>query len=210
MTPADDPLPEFPPESTWLDASPPDIAPDFVGRTLARLRDVSLVAPEARAAHDERMLARLDLPREVLDADVPPPASPGFVDGVLAGLRRQREEELTGALHAYRVPEPSPEFVARTLAALRVQHRRPVLRFVRSRTALVAAVLLAALSLVLRGLADERPSESHIAATVAVGIPSGGPSLLAALVQAAERDADDLPLLAADASPWAVAPGGGR
>lgn len=208
MTPPENPMPEFPPESEWLACEPPSVGPEFVGATLARLRDAALLQPDPRAAGDERTLARLDLPREVLDAGAPPAASPRFVDGVLAAWKRDREVAVDRALPAYRVPPPSPDFVARTLRALR-RERSPRLRLVA--TAVVAAIAAAAaLLLWLRtGEAAQLP-ESRLVQAVAAGAPAASPSLLSTLLLASERDADDLPIVPLDAFQLVAAEGSPR
>lgn len=204
MTRPDEPLPEFPPEANWLDAMPPEVSPEFVGRTIARLRDVGLVAEDARREADERALARLDLPRAELDAEGPDGPSPSFVDAVMAEWRLLRDAPLQEALPHYRVPAPSAEFVATTLRALQPA-RRHRLRLLLAPAAVLAAV--AAALLVWVSLRREVASpEAALAQAVGIGAPADGPTLLGALLAAREYD-DDLPV--APPKGWQTTPTGG-
>lgn len=198
----DDDLPPFPPESEWLGCEPPTIGDDFVGRTLARLRDCSLLGDDPRRGPDDRALARLDLPDAAHDADQVPEPSPSFVDAVMAEWRLSRDQSVREALPQYRVPEPSPEFVAKTLAALRERPRRS-LRLVQGAIAAIAGL---AAALVLWLAVRETPSspEAALAQAVGIGAPADGPSLLGALLAAREFAGDELPIAPAADLPSAT------
>ncbi|MBX3465246.1 MAG: hypothetical protein KF830_18920, partial [Planctomycetes bacterium] len=103
----------FPAEHEWLELQlPPGLEPpaDFVDRTLQAITG----RPEPGAADDdERLLAAAHH-----DAFAPPPPSPSFVDDTLAAIERDRRQRWREVLTRHVAPEPSADFVARTLAAL--------------------------------------------------------------------------------------------
>ncbi|MCB9878225.1 MAG: hypothetical protein H6835_11560 [Planctomycetes bacterium] len=124
----DGPLGEhgFPGEADWLDLPMPELpegplAPegaaadagvdDFVSRVLrARDEDRQLDAG----------LARLDqeLPKALLQHFAPPPIGDDFVESAVAAIQLDRQRRWRALLARYVAPEPSPEFVNRTLDAL--------------------------------------------------------------------------------------------
>src|SRR5262245_45728375 len=156
--PLDDPEgPPFPPEAGWLELEPPPVGDDFVGRTLARLKHVGIVAPgddaaELEAAEDDSgQLLRPDLLAQ-LRAPAP---SRAFVDRALGRGMRARADAWSRLLLRYDAPEPTPDFVARTLAALAPLPRRAGGRLRRFALVLLPLAAAAALLLLLR---PQRPA----------------------------------------------------
>ncbi len=108
----------FPSEREWLHLElPPDAldaprsADAFVARTLDAWRD------ERRLDQD---LAALDaaLPPAVLGAFAAPPPTADFVDRCAKAIHDERRQRWQQMLARHVAPEPSPQFVSRTLAAL--------------------------------------------------------------------------------------------
>lgn len=133
----------FPPERDWLELAPPPIGADFVGRTLARLRDAGLLAPGTPEA------AAPELPQGLLATHAPPPPAADFVERTWQRIRADRADRWRRLLLRYEAPLPRADFVDRTLAALRgtAAPRRRILPRL-SASGWVAAVAAAVLLLV--------------------------------------------------------------
>lgn len=190
----------FPPESEWLSLAPPSVSPEFVGLTLARLRDVGLVRRDPLDESADRAFARLDLPRERLATEVPPP-SPGFVEAVMAARTADRDQVVRSLLPHYEVPSASPDFVARTLRALREPPRREWRhRLVLATGAFVAVAAAAAVAFLLLVPGSRTGFEQLLARPDAANAASQSPSVLSHLFAAAERDGDALPIAPPDAT----------
>lgn len=173
----------FPPEAGWLDLPPPPIGDDFVGRTIARLRDAGALAPAAASERDDDVL-----PRELLAALQPPAPQPDFVASTFAAVQRQRADQWRRLLLRYDAPAPTPDFVNRTLLALRPmaksRRRWPHVAWLALATA-AAVMLLAVLrperpAFALRTLLADAPTSaaahspallSHVLFTQGVGDP---------------------------------------
>ncbi len=184
-------LPPFPPESGWLDAEPPSFGEDFVGRTLARLRDVGLVAAAADGTTDVpaglSSEQRSGLPADLLAKFVAPAPTPGFVDRALAAVNTDRADRWRRLLLRYDAPDPTPDFVARTMAAL-----RPAPTIARFRPLRVAFTLLAAASVagLLLWLVPRPPAHSLrqlLASAAPARAASQSPALLSHLLAAPQR-----------------------
>lgn len=188
----------FPTVDEWLTLPPPKVAPEFVDRTLARLRDVGLVAaapPDADAAPA--------LPPELL-AHLPAPApSPRFVERALQAVQQDRADRWRRLLLRYDAPVPTPDFVARTLAALR---REPTASAHRSRHGVwlwLATAAAAALLLVLRPGRPAAALRALLAELPATAAVAHSPAVLSSLLAADDRAADW-----ADGGPLRAADGG--
>ncbi len=169
----------FPTADEWLALPPPKVAPEFVDRTLARLRDVGLVAPAPPDAD-----AAPALPPSLL-AHLPAPApSPRFVERALRAVQQDRADRWRRLLLRYDAPVPTPDFVARTLAALR---REPTASAHRSRHGVWLALATAAAAALLLVLRPGRPAAAlrallaELPATAAV---AHSPAVLSSLLAA--------------------------
>lgn len=172
---------DFPAEHEWLDLTPPRIRPGFVDDTLARV-----LADQAERTAD----AAPDLPADLLATFTVPDPSRSFVDSVAAAVQRDRAESWRELLLHYESPEPSAEFVARTMRALAtvpVAARRPTLFL---RRAMVGTVLAAAAAILVAVLWPRPPAGSEDLQTAAArSVPVAfaaafSPSPIAALLRA--------------------------
>ncbi len=190
----------FPPESEWLSLAPPSVSPQFVGLTLARLRDVGLVRRDPLDESADRAFARLDVPRERLATEVPP-TSAGFVEAVMAARTADRDHAVRSLLPHYEVPSASPEFVARTLRALRAEPQREWRRrLVLAAGACVAVAAAAAVAIMLLLPTPRTGFEQLLARPDAANAASLSPSVLSHLLAAAEPVGDALPIAPPDAT----------
>jgi hypothetical protein len=178
--------PEFPGEREWLLLPPPEVQPEFVDRTLARLRDARLLRP----ASDDGA-AGPPLPPELLAAHATPPPRRDFVARALERAQRDRAADLRRLLLRYETALPTADFVDRTLRALRAD--APRRRFVFPWRGLgVPLLAAAALLFLLRPQPDPdalRPFARAAAPALAVAY---GPTVLGRLL-AARAPADALP-----------------
>jgi hypothetical protein len=101
---------DFPSEAAWLQLPAPEISAQFIDDTVARILADRELAEEAREP--------VELSRAALDAFAPPPVAADFVAATLARVQRDRHEHWRALLARYVAPEPSPEFVDRTVRAL--------------------------------------------------------------------------------------------
>jgi hypothetical protein len=197
---------DFPGEDEWLLLPPPGIRPGFVDATLARV-----LADAAERAVGDPEAAGTDapeLPAGLLAAYAVPGPSRGLVDRIAGAVQRDRAESWRELLLQYETPEPSPEFVARTVRALRSgAPARSPLPFLR-RTAMVTALAAAALIVVavLWPQPPRGPQSLQAAALQEVPAASAAaysPTPIAALVRASRTrraglDAQALPAVPAD------------
>lgn len=180
----DDPLPPFPSEhdwldATWLDATLPADAelpqPDFVDR-------VTRALAEERALDRDLDAVDRELPRIVIAAYEAPVPAADFVKRTLAAAAADRRARWQQLLARHIAPTPSPAFVQRTLRALAhdrrdgeaaaVSPRRPSL----ARGVLAWPLLAAAAGLALwwaTGEATKHPAFAPRAAAVAFDNRSG-------------------------------------
>jgi hypothetical protein len=202
MTDTSDPsLPEFPSEADWLLATPPEFAPEFVGHTMERLRDVGLVRRGADDEAADRAFARMHVPQEILAAHSVPPPSPSFVDQVMSARSLDRDLAVTRLLPHYQVPIGSPEFVARTMAALRREPVALVLRHRRYAAVVCIAIATAAAVVVALMLPSDSGSfERLLANQDSQSVAGNSPSVLSHLLASAGTLADGLPIRAPEAS----------
>lgn len=179
---------EFPSEAEWLDLPVPEIAPDFVDRTLAA-RQLDLLAH----ADAEPDLAGHLLTPSHLAAHAAPEPSPDFVARTVRTVLADRHRRWRETLAKYVAPEPSPTFVSKTLAALATD-RGPAPAAPRGRRAsdwhwpLLAIAASIAAVLLLRP-PSQAPLEQRLAAearpSLAVGYAASPlPAILAALEHA--------------------------
>lgn len=132
--PADGAFPghEFPSEAEWLSLPVPEIAADFVDRTLAARQADPLAhgdqAPDDAAVHGDLDLAGHLLTPHHLQAHTAPEPSADFVARTVRTVLADRQQRWREALAKYVAPEPSPAFVSKTLAALATDQplRNPV------------------------------------------------------------------------------------
>lgn len=133
-----DPQPEgaaapFPREDEWLQLPPPPFAAEFLERTLLALQMQRLEDDWASPIHasDEDAAADLDPDtdldpdslqigpsREQLQAFAPDAPRPEFVAHTVARLQVDRRQRWQEMLARHIAPDPSPQFVQRTLDAL--------------------------------------------------------------------------------------------
>jgi len=216
------PLPPFPPEAGWLELEPPPVGDDFVGRTLARLKHVGLVGAgddtadlEATgldpADDDSGQQLRPDLLAQ-LRAPTP---SRAFVDRTLARVTRDRADAWSRLLLRYDAPEPTPDFVARTLRALAPLPARAGGRLRRLALVLLPLAAAAALLLLLRPQREAWALRDYVATSIATTTaPAQSPALLSHLLAAAAatpRANAELPVLPPDGAwLWLAAAEGRR
>jgi hypothetical protein len=94
----------FPSESEWMDLPAPPIADDFVARTLAALRETARHETDQHGTN--------------LRSDQPEVATEGAAEGTVVGHLLTPD-----LLAAFKAPEPSKDFVARTLQAVQDDRR---------------------------------------------------------------------------------------
>lgn len=99
----------FPGESEWMNLPAPPIADDFVARTLAALR---------ATAQPETNLHDTDWHDKNRASDQPAPANEGAAEGNVVGHLLTPD-----LLAAFKAPEPTEDFVARTLRAVQNDRR---------------------------------------------------------------------------------------
>jgi len=177
---------EFPGEEDWLLLPVPDVQPEFVDRTLARLRDAGLLRPVA-----DDGASGPALPPELLAAHATPPPRRDFVERVLESTQRDRAADLRRLVLRYETALPTADFVERTLRALRAAapQRRSAFPWRGLGVPLLAA---AALLFLLRPQPDRdalRPFARAAEPALAVAY---GPTVLGRLL-AADAPADALP-----------------
>jgi hypothetical protein len=197
---------DFPAEDEWLELPAPRIRPGFVDATLARV----LADAAERTSGDTEApgAAPPELPAGLLAAFAAPAPSAGFVDKVATAVQRDRAEGWRELLLHYESPEPSPEFVARTMRALgsRPAARRPLTFLRRAAVATVLAAAALILAAVLWPQPVRGPQSLQAAAFGHVPVAFAAafsPSPIAALVRASRNrgtglDAEALPAMPAD------------
>ncbi len=94
----------FPSESEWMNLPAPPIADDFVARTLAALRETARHETDQHGTN--------------LRSDQPEVATEGAAEGTVVGHLLTPD-----LLAAFKAPEPSKDFVARTLQAVQDDRR---------------------------------------------------------------------------------------
>jgi hypothetical protein len=188
----------FPSETEWLSLPVPDIAADFVERTLAA-RQFEL------AAEDDGDVAGHLLTHYHLQAHAAPEPSADFVARTVRSVFADRQQRWREALAKYVTPEPSPTFVSKTLAALAKDHVPPVpaLGARRSRLRLWPLLALAASVAIVLAIREptRQPLEQRLAEAArpawAVGYATSPlPAILATLER--ENDPGSLPSGGAD------------
>ncbi|MGE3174162.1 MAG: hypothetical protein AB7O97_16155 [Planctomycetota bacterium] len=211
MTEAERDLPEFPPEAAWLELEPPPIGDDFVGRTMAVLRDAGALPAGDEAAEGDGEALGDALPRDLLAAHAPPPVSAGFVGRTLTAAQQGRADQWRRLLLRYDAPAPTPDFVARTLRALGSARPSPTL--VRRRSWPTMLLAAAAALLLLFALRPDRTQPELVRLALASDPSTAAarsPAVLSHLL-APEVDDDALPMLAADGGwLWLAAAEAGR
>jgi hypothetical protein len=216
------PIAPFPPEDGWLDLEPPTVGADFVGRTLAVLRDAGVLDAAADAGSDHG--DGDPLPSELMATYRVPPAGANFVERTLQHAQQARADQWRRLLLRYDAPAPTADFVARTLAAL--QTARPPGARSRSRSGarpwgpVLLAAAAAALLLVLLRPARQEPllrelvadADLALAPSLAVSrSPAVLSHLLAAIDDAGAGDRGALPVHPADGGwLWLAAAEAGR
>ena len=146
-------------EDEWLNERYPVVSGDFVEQTLAKVvADREEIQSEAAKVEEIQFepgfLEKLDVPA----------VSSNFVEETLAKVvaQRDRREDRDQALHEliqhYRVPQTSPHFVPRTLAALGLKRGKPAASIYRRAMAWsAAAALLVAIPLVALNWSSPSP-----------------------------------------------------
>ena len=182
---------QWPELTEWAQLMPTRVSPDFVERTCQRV-----IEDQQRIAEEAERVDEIQFPERFFAAYGTPEPSVSFTARLMARMRAGEDPPLVRLMSIDSVPEPSQDFVERTLAALRVPRLRALPSPPAARLRILAPWAAAAAILVVALLAWPRPSEPPTTPTAAAF--SASPSATAMAGQIRARDVGSLNLRAAD------------